>query len=212
MKQFAEAYGFDHVTTSPYYPQANGQAERTVRTIKSLLTNAKDPYMALLSYHATPLQWCNLSPAELLQGRQIRTDLPQPKPQWNHTQHLNELHSKYKSDQSKYYNNRHRIKSLPQLPDDTPVWVQTENSQVHGTIVHQAATPRSYIVSTPSGQLRRNRINLRPRLGRKMVEGMNRIPETSVQEPANRVEESQDRVVARSQSGVMIRAPDRLRF
>jgi len=56
MIQFAEAYGFAHVTTSPYYPQSNGQAEHTVRTIKSLLANAQDPYMALLSYRVTPLQ------------------------------------------------------------------------------------------------------------------------------------------------------------
>ena len=60
----------------PYYPQANHQAKRTVHTIKNLLQNAKDPYMALLSCRATPMQWCNLSPAELLQGCRIRTDVP----------------------------------------------------------------------------------------------------------------------------------------
>jgi len=104
MKQFVEAYRFAHVTTSPYYPQANGQAKHTVCTIKSLLTNSQDPYMALFSYPATPLQWYNLSPAELLQSRKIRTDLPQPKssliPRWTHTQHLKELHNKYKSNQT----------------------------------------------------------------------------------------------------------------
>ena len=80
--------------------------------------------MALLSYRATPLQWCNLSPAELLQGRTIRTNLPQSKssliPQGTHTQHLKELHGKYKANQSKYYDNRHRVRSLPPLPNDTP--------------------------------------------------------------------------------------------
>ena len=161
MKQFAEAYGFHHITTSPYYPQANGQAERTVyiRTVKNLLRNAKDPHIALLSYRATPLEWCGLTPAELLMGRKIRTDLPQPKssyiPTWTHIQNLKELHEKYKSVQEKYYNNRHHVKTLPSLPDNSPIWIQTENTYVPGTVVKQATTPRSYIVSTPTGQIRR---------------------------------------------------------
>ena len=145
MKQFAETYGFCHITSSPYYPQANGQVERTVRTIKNLLQNAKDPYLAPLSYRAMPMQWCNLSPAELLQGRKIRTDVPQPKssfiPQWAHTRHLKGLHDEYKSIQTKHYNKRHCVCSLPLLPNNTPVWVQTENSHVPGTVIQQASTP-----------------------------------------------------------------------
>ena len=185
MKEFAEGYGFHHITTSPYYPQANGQAERTVRTVKNLLRNAKDPHMALLSYRATPLEWCGLTPAELLMGRKIRTDLPQSKnnyiPTWTHTQNLKELHEKYKSKQENNYNNRHRVKTLPSLPDNTPVWIQTENTHVPGTVVQQAATPRSYIVSTPTGQLRRNRISLRHRRERGMT------TENNVSEPPRRM-------------------------
>jgi len=60
MKEFAEAYRFYHITTSPYYPRANGQAEHTVHMVKNLLKNAKDPYMALLSYHVTPLAGVDL--------------------------------------------------------------------------------------------------------------------------------------------------------
>ena len=89
MKEFAEAYGFCHITTNLYYPQANGQAERTVHTVKNLLCNAKDPHMALLSYCAMLLAWCRLTPAKLLMRDKIRTDLPQPKtsyiPTWTHT-------------------------------------------------------------------------------------------------------------------------------
>ena len=36
-KQFAAEYQFTHVTSSPYFPQSNGEAERAVGTIKSLL-------------------------------------------------------------------------------------------------------------------------------------------------------------------------------
>ena len=68
MKQFAEAYNFNHVTSSPHYPQSNGQAERAVKTVKQLLQHSGDKYMALLSYRATPLPSCGLSSAELLMG------------------------------------------------------------------------------------------------------------------------------------------------
>jgi len=54
MKQFAESYNFNHTTTSPYYPQANGLAERMVKTAKKLLEHSEDPYKALLNYEQHP--------------------------------------------------------------------------------------------------------------------------------------------------------------
>ena len=70
--KFAEEYGFTHITTSPKYPQVNGQVERAVQTVKSMLKKATDPYQALMAYRATPLE-SGLSPVELLMGRKIRT-------------------------------------------------------------------------------------------------------------------------------------------
>lgn len=73
-KAFAAEYGFVHITSSPKFPQSNGEAERAVQTVKNL-TKASDPYLALLTYRATPLQ-NGYSPAELLMGRRLRTAVP----------------------------------------------------------------------------------------------------------------------------------------
>ena len=61
IQTLAKSYSFSHVTSSPHYHQSNGMVERTVRTVKQLPKNAPDPHLALLSYIATPLPWCNKS-------------------------------------------------------------------------------------------------------------------------------------------------------
>ena len=72
-QEFRETYGFNHVTTSPYYPQANGFIERSVQTVKNLLQKCKesgaDPHLAILGLHSNPLDHNIASPAELLNSR-----------------------------------------------------------------------------------------------------------------------------------------------
>ena len=66
--RFATDYGFTQETSSPHYPQANGEAERAVQTVNNFL-------LALLNYRATPLQ-CGFNPAERSMGRHMRTRVP----------------------------------------------------------------------------------------------------------------------------------------
>ena len=65
MTQFPSSYRFNHITSSPHYHQSNGLAERTMKTVKRMLDTPPDVNLSLLSYRATPLPWCGVSPAEL---------------------------------------------------------------------------------------------------------------------------------------------------
>ena len=72
---FAETYGFGHTTSSPYFPQSNGEVETAVQTAKKILKQ-DDRFLALMAYRATPVQPIQTSPCQLIMGRQIRTRIP----------------------------------------------------------------------------------------------------------------------------------------
>lgn len=59
-QEFADTYNFEHVTSSPTYPQWNGKVENAVKTAKTLLEKARkseqDPYLALLDWRNTPTE------------------------------------------------------------------------------------------------------------------------------------------------------------
>ena len=101
-------------------------------------------------------------------GRRLRTDIPQVKemfiPNWSHLKNFCSLNEKFKAKQKHYYDHRHRVKSLPLLPDNTSVWVNTQGKQVPGRIIQPDNSPRSYWLNTSSGEVRHNRsdITFRP--------------------------------------------------
>jgi len=109
------------------FPQANGEVERGVRTVKNLLTKEKDPAKALLAYRSTPLA-CKFSPNQLLMGRQIRNSVPlfhtQLNPQWPDLDNLPARESVSKLNQETVINTRHKTKSLPSTGLDTEVFVK----------------------------------------------------------------------------------------
>ncbi|RDD39052.1 Soluble scavenger receptor cysteine-rich domain-containing protein SSC5D [Trichoplax sp. H2] len=74
-RRFMEQYGFKHTSSSPNYPQGNGQAERTVQTVKNILRKNKDPHRAILDYRNTPLD-IGRSPAQMFLGRRLKAFLP----------------------------------------------------------------------------------------------------------------------------------------
>ena len=77
-RKFADQWCFDHVTSSPHYPQSNGFIERHVQTVKHTLKKVgprSDVQRALLVLKATPIDSHLPSPAELLYGRRVVSNL-----------------------------------------------------------------------------------------------------------------------------------------
>lgn len=197
---FAKQYNFHHTTSSPHFPQSNGHAERAVQTAKRLLKNASDPNMALLAYRSTPLPWCGLSPAQLLMGRHIRSNIPQRTtefiPDWSHLEEFRVQDNKQKQKQKANYDNRHGVRPLPDIPNNTAVWVTSDNARrLSGHVASQADTPRSYLVQTPSGEIRRNRSHL-------IVQPHSDSPPSQIQ--------TRSPIMTRSRTGATICPPERL--
>ena len=160
--KFAKDYGFLHFTSSPYHPRGNGEAERAVQTVKTLLKKADDPYKALLAYRSTPLE-VGFSPSELLMCRKLRTTVPMSrdlrKPRVPDLTLVGRRDEKLKARQKENFDTRHGVKELAKMNPGDTVWIPDRNQA--GEVTEQTSQ-RSYVVSTPEGIYRRNRVHLIP--------------------------------------------------
>ncbi|CAB4040075.1 Retrovirus-related Pol poly from transposon [Paramuricea clavata] len=79
-RQFADAYEFQHGTSSPDYPQSNGKSENAVKTAKRIMEKVlavgADPYLGFLDFRNTPTEGLDTSPVQRLFGRRTKTLLP----------------------------------------------------------------------------------------------------------------------------------------
>ena len=126
-RNFAQEWGFQHIQSSPYHHQSNGEAERFVRTVKDTLTKAyqsgQDPDMALLCYRSTPISSKLPSPAELMNSRRYKTLLPTRTMLKSREEEREELLS-LKRKQEQYYNKSAQM--LPELSANMKVYVQLQ--------------------------------------------------------------------------------------
>uniref|UniRef100_A0A3Q3X0S7 Integrase catalytic domain-containing protein n=1 Tax=Mola mola TaxID=94237 RepID=A0A3Q3X0S7_MOLML len=158
---FSNEYGFTHITSSPGYPQANGEADRAAATVKRLWKVGEEKLQALTAYGATPLE-CGYSPSQLLKGRQLRTTIPQfPASlhlRWPNIKGFRRPEERAKEKQRCNYNKCHRARPKQPLQPGQNIWLLREKK--YGAVVQCAETPRSYIIHTDEGQIRRNHEHL----------------------------------------------------
>lgn len=168
-KQFSQCYGFQHITSSPYWSQSNGKAEAAVNDAKSILKKSEDYHLALLNIRNTPPRGHSFSPAQRLMGRRTRSTLPlteellkpgTPDPQIV-SQQITDRRATSKISYDKLAQS-----PLPPLAPGSYAYAKPRPTQrgepwAYGQIT-DSPTPRSYNLNTGSRILRRNRTQLRP--------------------------------------------------
>ena len=155
---FSTDWQFQHLTSSPRYPQSNGEVERAVQTMKMVLNKSSDEYLALLNYRDTPLHH-GYFPAQLSMGRKLRTRVPchpnELKPETPDYDHIRGKEREYRAKLTFNYDQRHRVVEGEELSSGDRVWIP--DLKAEGTVIKQHESPRSVVIQTSNGQVRRNR-------------------------------------------------------
>ena len=168
-QDFAKEYEFEHLTSSPDYPQSNGKVENTIKTAKSLMKKAResgqDFYLSLLAWRNTPTEGMGSSPAQRLFSRRTKTSLPTAS-RLLEPESVKQVRDKLyerKEIQAKYFNKGSKelpslqegeiVRMKPKAHDHAKRWVKAQ--------VEKQVDVRSYTVRTEDGrQYRQNRKHL----------------------------------------------------
>lgn len=160
---FAKEWNFKFNFSSPLYSQSNGLAERAVQVCKKMLNKCRDEKrdvnIALMEYSNMPLSTLNVSPAQILFSRMLRTKIPVseklliPKIEPDIKNRLVARQGKNKL----YYDKSAKVRK-PFSPGENFLLRNVINKTWEpGKIIKKHVAPRSYVVETRNGsQLRRN--------------------------------------------------------
>ena len=166
-RSFGQRMGFKPLTSSPRYPASNGQAERSIQTAKSsmakMFREGRTLPDVLRVLRNTPIGRGLPSPATLLQGRQLRTQLAINRdaylPQPVDVQDIRSKLERRQADQA-FYSTRGRV-TAPTLQPGEHVRIQHGEKWIPGRVMQHHPEPQSYLVETSAGRiLRRTRTHL----------------------------------------------------
>ena len=167
-RNFAAEWCFDHVTSSPHFPQSNGLIERQVQTVKYTLKKApmsrSNLQKALLALRSTPIDSHLPSPAEMLNARKYKSNLPVIIRNEHWLRDEIRLRLAERQEIQRLNHDKRATQPLAPLIPGQDVRVrdtQTDTWQP-AKVISTDVQPRSYNVLTPTGNvLRRNRRHLR---------------------------------------------------
>lgn len=163
-KNFAKENDFEIITSSPRYSQSNGLAERAVQICKNILKKSQSEDIvlkSLMAYRTTPTKYMKYSPEQLLQNRNLRTNIPM---------HSNKMIPKLCVDVDKqhenkqlksklYYDKTARQRGTFTLQEK--ILFRNNNKWQSGIIVGICETPRSYTIQSFGRNYRRNSKHIR---------------------------------------------------
>ena len=178
-QQFLKTWGIRHRVSSVAFPHSNCRAEVAVKTAKRLIRDNVGPQgsldtdrfaRALMQYRNTPLQGINLSPAQILLGRNIRDFFPFT----NAKSRMREEWLISADERDKALSRRHathverlslHVHELPALAIGESVLIQNQTGNHPGrwdrtgVVVDIGPGPRQYLVRTDGS----GRVTLRNR-------------------------------------------------
>lgn len=167
-KKFSNDWEFNHVMSSPHYPQSNGKAESAVKVVKTLIKKSIDSntdfYQMLLLHRNTPNK-TNFSPAKRLMNRWLRCHIPSINKDLEPIeQQCVQDKIKENKNKAKIYYDRHSV-SRQDLEVDEDVWYKKmpESETWSKGKIESKDGNRSYTVRTSEGaMLRRNEKFIKP--------------------------------------------------
>ncbi|UYV62025.1 K02A2.6-like [Cordylochernes scorpioides] len=129
-QEFLMMNGIRHITSAPYHPQTNGQAERVVQTLKQLIRKngweniSVTLPRALFAIRTTPHGTTGLTPAELLMGRRLTTRMNRLHPKESEDSENGKEHfqNRFKSQENVYarkYNGKGKGEDGPIRKEET---------------------------------------------------------------------------------------------
>ena len=156
-KEFLSKNAIEHRKCPPLWPQVNGEVERQNRTLLKVLKIAqvegkrwKDELNKfLLAYRTTPHCTTGMTPASLMFGRELKTKLPELRPNKSVLdENIRDLDWNHKLS-SKFYADKHRNATFnPVVPGDK---VLLKNTKSSGKLAPNFE-PQPYTVQTKEGQ------------------------------------------------------------